>query len=214
MLKADSIVTAFTAEQVVRLTGLTMRQLSYWDQTGFFAPEYADENRKSAYSRMYSFLDVVGLRTLSVLRGVHGVSMPHLRDVAKKLAKYSPAPFAKIKLKVWDRKVHFDEPETGRMREVVDGQYFLFQLVDVITEVKRKVAELRERDPSQIGKFERHRYISHNAEVIAGTRIPVLAVRRFIAAGYSPAAIVAEYPALTEEDVLAVAQSGAPTLAA
>jgi hypothetical protein len=38
-----------------------------------------------------SFKDVVGLRTLSILRGKHGVSLPHLRDVAA--IRALPVPF-------------------------------------------------------------------------------------------------------------------------
>jgi hypothetical protein len=35
---------AFTADHVARLTGLSNRQLRYWDDTGFFAPALLDEH--------------------------------------------------------------------------------------------------------------------------------------------------------------------------
>lgn len=34
-------ISTFSADHVVRLTGLSMRQLSYWDNPGFFRPQYA-----------------------------------------------------------------------------------------------------------------------------------------------------------------------------
>jgi hypothetical protein len=34
------VVSIFSAEQVCRLTGLSARQLRYWDLTGFFSPTY------------------------------------------------------------------------------------------------------------------------------------------------------------------------------
>jgi uncharacterized protein (DUF433 family) len=45
--------------------------------------------------------------------------------------------------------------------------------------------------------------VTHNTPVVAGTRIPTAAVRRFHEAGYSPSQIMREYPSLTPEDVKA-----------
>ena len=68
MNEFTTVIRAFSAENVSRLTGLSMSQLIDWDRIGFFRPEHASENRREAYSRIYSFQDVVGLRTLAVLR--------------------------------------------------------------------------------------------------------------------------------------------------
>src|SRR4051812_33469965 len=122
MSEMTDIISAFSADQVVRLTGLTMRQLTYWDALGFFQPQYAADDRRSPYSRIYSFKDVVGLRTLAVLKNTYRCSLPHLQQVAKELAAYSKTPWADLTLYVWKRKVQFTEPETGRLRGVVDRQ--------------------------------------------------------------------------------------------
>jgi len=196
-----NVVTGFTAEQVTKLTGLTMAQLAYWDRSGFFCPYYAAPNRRSPYSRIYSFKDVVGLRTLSVLKGGYNVSLPHLREAAKELSKYSKTPWSDIKLKVWNRKVHFDEPETGKTRGVVDGQYVLLPIIDVIEDMRRQTEALARREPAQFGQVEQHRYVSHNAPVIAGTRVPVASIVRLSEDGYSPEDILQEYPRLTRTDV-------------
>jgi hypothetical protein len=55
--------TAFSEEHVQRLTGITIHQLRYWDKTGFFHPEFAADDRRAAFSRVYSFKDVVSLNT-------------------------------------------------------------------------------------------------------------------------------------------------------
>ncbi len=199
----DKIIRAFSAENVVRLTGLTMAQLAYWDKTKFFQPQYADENRRSPHSRIYSFKDVVGLRTLSTLKGKYGVSMPHLKEVAKELSAYSKTPWADIQLKVWNRKVQFDDPVTGKTRGVVDGQYVLLTILSVMEDVKRDAEKLRQREHSQIGKIEKHRNVAHNQSVVAGTRIPVRTIHEFASAGYSPEQIIKEYPSLTKEDIRA-----------
>lgn len=42
--ETDVVVSAFTEEQVSRLTGISHRQLRYWDSTKFFVPSLAYEN--------------------------------------------------------------------------------------------------------------------------------------------------------------------------
>ncbi|MET4607650.1 uncharacterized protein (DUF433 family) [Bradyrhizobium sp. JR4.1] len=208
MAEITNIVSAFTADQVMQLTGLTMRQLAYWDGLGFFQPQYAAEDRRAPYARIYSFKDVVGLRTLSILKNQYKCSLPHLREVAAELSTYSAAPWAEITLYVWKRKVQFQEPETGRVRGVVDGQYAMLPIRSVMEDVRNAANRLRQRHVDQIGKIEKHRFVSHQAEVISGTRIRVATIQRFIQAGYSTDQILKEYPTLTAADVDAVRRHG------
>jgi uncharacterized protein (DUF433 family) len=203
----DNVIAALSAEQVVHITGLTQRQLSYWDETGFFKPQYAAENRKVPYSRIYSFSDLVGLRTLSILIKDHKVTMHELKKVASRLSQYSGRPWAEIKLGVWKRKVQWIEPDTGLPAGVDDKQYLMIDMFDVINDMKEEVYKARTRKKSEIGKIAQYRYVAHNQPVVAGTRIPTRAIFRFHEAGYSPAQIVDEYPTLTEQDVLSIISS-------
>lgn len=211
---AQAPILALNAEHVVRLTGLTTRQLAYWDSTGFFRPEYAAENRRSPTSRVYSFRDAVGLRTVSKLLNENGVSLPHLKDVARTLSAYTERPWSDLRLRVWNRRVQFDEPDTGATRDVVHGQYVLLPIIDVIHEVENKIVDLKRRDPATIGRFERHRYILQNRLVVAGTRVPVAVIVEYLDSGYAPGAIVVEFPTLTIADVDAVNRDGRAALAA
>ena len=199
----DNVIRAFSADHVVRLTGLTKRQLRYWDQTSFFSPRYAYENRRSPYSRVYSFRDVVGLRTLSTLRNQYEISLQHLRKVAEELSQYKDTPWSDITLYVWGGEVNFREPETGQMRGILSRQYVNIPLQSIIDDVTAESNKLRDRTEEQFGRVERHRYVVHNAWVIAGTRIPTKAIWRYSVAGHSTENIIREYPALTEKDVRA-----------
>lgn len=203
MSDSDVVVRAFSVDHVVKLTGLSNGQLTYWDKTGFFQPNLGHENRRSPYSRIYSFRDVVSLRTLAILRNEHGISLQHLRIVARKLSHLEDDPWSRTKLFVLDKQVHFEEPDTGRIRRVVNGQYAMIALVRIIGDVTEDAKQLKKRTPEQIGKAERHRYVAHNAWVIAGTRIPVKAIQRFHEAGYTIKKILEEYPTLEREDVRA-----------
>lgn len=214
MVEITNIISAYSADHVVKLTGLTMRQLAYWDDLGFFKPQYAAHERRAPNSRIYSFKDVVGLRTLSILKNTYKCSLPHLREVAAELQKYSKTPWADLTLYVLKRKVNFNEPETGRPRGVVDGQYALIPISSVMEDVKKAADKLRERPAHQIGKIEKHRYVSHQAPVISGTRVRVATILNFIEAGYSTDAILKEYPSLTKADIEAAKRHGKDGLAA
>jgi uncharacterized protein (DUF433 family) len=197
----SDVVRAFSTNHVVRLTGLSHAQLRYWDQTGFFRPRYAFEDRRSPFSRVYSFQDVVGLRTLGVLRNVHKIPLQQLRKVAGELTKYGDAPWSEIVLYVLGKEVYFQEPASEDVRGVLSKQYVLVPLRSIIHDVADQARRLKQRTKDQFGQIERNRYVVHNAWVIAGTRIPTKAIWHFHQAGYAPKRIIHEYPLLTRQDI-------------
>ena len=118
----SSVIAAFSAEQVTRLTGLSISQLREWDNDGFFVPSLALEDRRAPLSRIYSFEDVVGLRTLAILRTQYHVSRQHLRRAAKKLKEHSGKPWSELVIYVLNHEVHFKNPNTGSVEGAVSGQ--------------------------------------------------------------------------------------------
>jgi uncharacterized protein (DUF433 family) len=80
---------------------------------------------------------------------------------------------------------------------------FPVEMRKVAAETRAAAATLLERGPEQIGHIQQNRYVVQNAPVLAGTRIPTAAIWDLHQAGYSTAAIIAEYPRLTEQDVQA-----------
>jgi DNA-binding transcriptional MerR regulator len=186
-MEASGVIAAFTEDQVERLTGLGVSRLRYWDRTGFFKPAYGEENRRVAYSRIYSFKDVLALRTVSTLRIQFDVPLQHLRKVAEKLRALSDEVWLGTTLYVLNRKVIFHEPGTERPKEVVSNQFVIvgLPLEKVAAATRQAVIDLRARRDDQIGQIVRNRHVNHNAWVIAGTRIPTGAIRRFKEAGYS-----------------------------
>ncbi|SIO51262.1 MerR HTH family regulatory protein [Bradyrhizobium erythrophlei] len=198
------VVSAFTEDHVERLTGVSQRQLRYWDRTGFFVPSLAYEDRRSPYSRLYSFRDIVSLKIVSALRNDANVPLPHLRDVKEKLAHLGDDLWATTTLYVLNRRVIFDSPDMDRREEVVSGQVMLQIPLKVVSgSTEEAVKALRKREDTAIGKIERRKNIAHNQAVIAGTRIPVRSVKAFADAGYSVEQIQKEYPTLTAEDIKA-----------
>lgn len=204
MANEGEVYAAFSVEHASRVTGLSKARLARWDREGFFSPEFADEDdRGTPYSRVYSFLDLVGLRTLALLTDTYKIPMSELRKTYPELAKRVERPWAETQLAAWKRKVIWDLDALPRDRH---GQYLgrHIELPAIAEEVARRTQDLRTRQKDQLGVIERHKFVAHNAPVMAGTRIPVSAIESFLRAGYSDSDIVSEYPTLTKFDVRTV----------
>lgn len=198
-------LVAFTANNVCQVTGLTGRQLSYWDRTGFFSPTILDEYKRRAFGRIYNFRDLVGLRVIAVLRKEHGVPLQELRRVGAWLRERHETPWASLRFGLRGRSVVFCDPDTSVFVEPRGaGQEVLtIDVEPIASEMSTAANRLRERGKKQIGKLVRNRYVVHNAWVIDGTRIPTAAIWSFHQAGYSDRAIIKEYPRLTPADIRA-----------
>jgi uncharacterized protein (DUF433 family) len=201
-------IVAFTTDHVRRLTGLSLRQIRYWDDTQFFSPTAVEGYKGRAFGRIYSFRDLVGLRTIAILRKQHNVPLQELRLVGEWLHKHHQMPWSSLRFAIAGGKVIFFDPVSGvAMEPKGKGQAVLdIALEPIANEMRQAAAELRERKDIQIGRIVRNRYVVHNAWTLDGTRIPTQAIWHFHSAGYDTKAILEEYPRLTAKDVEAAIQ--------
>ena len=191
---------AFSIERVSRLTGLSVRQLRYWDEEGVYSPEYADEDRRQPYSRVYSFQDVVALRTLAQLR--KHVSLQQLRKLGEWLKQHYDKPWSRLRFYVAGRQVFVSDPDTGvLMTRPGQTTSRVFELEEIAQDTRKQIERLRTRDQEKVGRVVRRRNVMSNTPVIAGTRIPTAVIWDFHEAGYDTQAILREYPQLTFADV-------------
>ncbi|MEA2641645.1 MAG: hypothetical protein QOF51_3039 [Chloroflexota bacterium] len=200
-----SEIMAFSAEHVCKLTGLSDRQLRYWDETGFFRPQFAEELRHRPFGRIYSFRDVVNLRVVALLRNQHGVPLQELRVVGARLAECPERTWATLTLYAVGKAVFFDDPRTGARTSAKHPKQIVLPIAmtEIASEMQLASEQLRQRKPEEIGRIQQNRYVAHNAPVLSGTRVPTTAVWNFYHAGYTTAAIIHEFPRLTAEDVAA-----------
>lgn len=68
----------FRSSEVSVLTGLTQRQIDYWDRTGLFKPSLAQARGRGS-ARFYSYLDLVELKIVKRLLDA-GLSTKLLKD--------------------------------------------------------------------------------------------------------------------------------------
>jgi uncharacterized protein (DUF433 family) len=192
----------FTAEQVCELCKISSGQLSYWDKTEFFEPRYADD-LKRPFNRVYSFRDVVGLRTVGLLRSKYNVSLSDLRRISEDLKKTPDGRWSKLVFYLGeDGRVYFRHPEDGaNVAAHPSGQRPSFKMHQIIRDVERDLTRMNKRKPEQLGKIDQNPYVAGNAPVVAGTRIPTAAIYRLHEAGYTARKIISEFPRLTRADV-------------
>jgi len=204
MAKADSnvVISAFTEEQVVRLTGVSRRQLRYWATDKFFVPSINMEDEALADLRLYSFRDLLCLKIISSIRNESKVSFPELRKTKARLSHLGDDMWTKTTLYVHRKKVVFDNPATGQKEEASTGQGVLEIPLKVVTgKMEEAVRTMRQRDIASVGKIEQKPRIAQNRPFIAGTRIPVQNIQSFHKAGYSVPDIQKQYPSLSIEDI-------------
>jgi uncharacterized protein (DUF433 family) len=206
---------AFTADVAARLTGVSESRLRRWDNDGFYSPSYANPNRRSPYSRIYSFLDLVALRTISRINKL-GVSIQKLKKVGEYIKELPNASWSSTRFFVAGQDVFFSHDEALIAVRPL-GQRPISEIVNVdlepiIIDTRERVEKLGERPPDQIGRVVRERYIMGGKPVIAGTRIPTATIVEFVQRGYTTEQIIQNYPRLVPEDIqAAIEEEARPT---
>lgn len=195
---------AFTARTVSKLTGLSVRQLHHWDRTSFFVPTHADPKRRRPQSRIYSFEDVVGLRTIATLRE-QGVSFSELKKVRRFFTSHHNRDWAERRFYVVGNRVFFSEGEAvvaaRPLGQVVEPR--VLDIGAIERDMDRAVRNLAVRSEAQFGQVAEDRSVMGGAPVIAGTRISTATIDWLRRRGYSEEDILEDFPRLTPEDVRA-----------
>ncbi len=186
----------------MKLSGVSLHQLRHWDRINLLSASYSQADRRQAYSRVYSFRDLVSLRVLNLLRNNHKVSLQHLRNVAGKLAHLGDEKWTKTTLYVLGRRVVIDDPKTLERHEVVSGQRVLdIPLKAAISDTLDAIKRENSRSKEEQGKIIKKRFLLNSQPVFQGSRVPVSAVNNYIKRGYSDDDIIMEFPDLTVADI-------------
>jgi predicted RNase H-like HicB family nuclease len=109
---------AFNTKTVIRITGLTQRQIDYWDRTHFIKPSVKEASGYGT-ARLYSFSDLVQLKVARMLID-KGISLQKIR----KSITYLKKNFSDI------------EKPLAEMRFITDGE-----TIFVLTDNKEKILD-------------------------------------------------------------------------
>lgn len=200
----------FTADQAIRLTRITRRQLDYWMRTDLIRADIASGTGRGSV-RLFTFQNLIEIRAAAWLR--HQLSLQLIRKIVGHLREERDRPLAELQFAVIEK-------EGGRSgtqyRDVIvqrtDGAWEKWtgqQMLKVRVPIRQFSDELtkaaaKERTKSRkVRHVETRRGALGSAPVLAGTRIPTAAVWRLHEAGYSTQRILENYPGLKPADVTA-----------
>ena len=198
-------VGLFSAEQVCRLARITEKQLRHWARSDFYQPELLDKDG-GPFSHIYSFRDVVALRTIGVLKNKHRVPIPKLRQAGIWLSERHSEPWSSLQFRISGKGLYYVDPRTGDPIALTGpiGQRALPGLIKldaIASHVRRAVTQMKQRKAKDIGRVTHNRHVVSNAWVVAGTRIPTATIWRFHQAGFTPDQIISEFPRLKRKDI-------------
>jgi DNA-binding transcriptional MerR regulator len=144
---------SFSTAQVARLTGLTPRQLDYWDRTGFVRPSVAQATGYGS-ARRYSFEDVVRLRVAARLRAA-GFGLARIRRCVETLRRLDPSRdgMSDVRLVVAGRRVLWLRSDEELVDVLQGGQLMLvLPLGDEVRGMQAAVHRLsREQEKDALG---------------------------------------------------------------
>ena len=123
LILVDNPGVVFTSEQVMRLTGVSRRRLTYWLDHGIVSAE-VDEARGRGHIRLWSFANLLEVRVALWLR--ESVSLQLLGKIVRKLRQRGFAsPLAELRVAVVRgrsaERVIIQEPH-GTWGEPLSGQ--------------------------------------------------------------------------------------------
>ncbi|MDO8445635.1 MAG: MerR family transcriptional regulator [Deltaproteobacteria bacterium] len=149
---------AFNTKTVIKVTGLTMRQVDYWDRTHFIKPSLKEASGYGT-ARLYSFKDLVQLKSAKTLID-QGLSLQKIRKAITYLKKNFPdieRPLAEMRLLTDGNTIFVLTADKKVMLDTLSRGQLVFSLAvgEIIEELKGvvgKISEDREYKVSVKGK--------------------------------------------------------------
>lgn len=155
----------YNTRVVSKITGLSVRQIDYWDRTHFIKPSVSEASGYGSV-RLYSFKDLVQLKVAKTLMD-KGVSLQKTRKALNYLKKNMPEikkPLAELKfltdsdtifVLTKDKKVIIDTLRSGQL-------IFSIALGEIVEDLKGQIVDLqKEKKYEVMVKGKRYPVILH-----------------------------------------------------
>lgn len=197
-MDTDSVIV-FTEAKVRALAGISQRQLRYWARD---LARPAVDQQLSAHRdvRLYDYDGVLTVMVLAELKQ-RGKSLRYLWQVTRLIGEEG-LRFPELVFATSGSRVHFQRP-TGEWQDAERNQAIDAEFVP-LSPLRAKVERSMQRDPASVGKTERRRGTMGSKVLVAGTRVPVATVRRYLDRGIPVAEVLEAFPVLDREDVEAL----------
>lgn len=191
-----------TRDKAALIAGVSTRQINYWSSTGLIRPEIEDRLTPGRPIRLYSFTEMLAVMVVAKLRREYRVPLQEVRRVVEYVRRSLDLqrPLNEVRFAVHNRKLYFQTAEGQWESDRVPGQSVIPQALK-LRPLELAVRAGSERRASDVGRIERRRRTMGHKPLIAGTRVPVATIQRYLAAGRSVDQIIGAYPSLRPEDV-------------
>ncbi len=204
----DERLVAFTARRAAEVAELSSDRLRYWDRTGLIRPSVRETLSEHRTVRLYYFPEVMSLLVASELRR-RRVSLQHIRQIVAYLQNLGyPEPLRQITFATEGRSLFFQLEDGSWSGSRLTSQTIIPETLN-LEPLRARIRRSTDRDPALSGQIEQRRGAMGGKPLIAGTRIPVAAVQRYLQRGTPTEEILQAYPQLLPADVDAVASLSA-----
>lgn len=205
---AQERLLAVTRDSAARIAGLSPRQVDYWASTGLIEPEVDTRVTPGRRVRLYGFVDLLALLVAAELKS-RKVSLQHIRAIVSHLQSRGYAnPLTQLTFATVGREVYFMHDDGTWEGDLQPDQVVMHEVLS-LDPLRRRIASGAQRDTTLAGRVERRRGAMGSKPVLAGTRVPVDTVRRYLEAGRTVDQVLESFPTLTPADIEAVAQGAA-----
>lgn len=199
---------AVTRDTAARIAGLTHKQVDYWASTGLIAPSVDTRMSPGRRVRLYGFVDLLSLLVAAELKS-RKVSLQHIRAIVGHLrARGYSTPLTQLSFATVGQQVYFMHDDGTWEGGLAPDQIVMHEVLN-LEPLRRRIAAGTQRDERLAGRVERRRGAMGSKPLLAGTRVPVATVRRYLDAGRTVAEVLESFPMLTAADVEAVARGAA-----
>jgi len=194
---------AVTRDTAAKIARLSRRQVDYWARTDLVPASIDGTVGTRRHVRLYSFLDLLSLTVAAELKQ-RGVSLQHIRQIVRHLkTRGYDHPLTQLSYATVSKQVYFQREDGTWERGLRPDQIVLHEVLN-LRPLRDRIAQGIQRDQTEVGQTERRRGTLGSKPVIAGTRIPVDTVRRYLRAGRSNADVLEAYPDLADADIEAI----------
>jgi len=135
---------SYRAGLVLKVVGITYRQLNYWAKIGFIKPSIKQSGKKSR--RRYSFADLVRLRTAKELLD-NGISLQKIRKAMNYLKKRDPQikePLVQLKFLTNGKSIFTLTKDSNKVIDVLNKNQLVWSIAigKISQDTKERVSSL------------------------------------------------------------------------
>jgi uncharacterized protein (DUF433 family) len=193
---------AVTPETAARLVGATVRQINYWRDTDLVDPRLSRRLSPRNDVRLYDLAELVELGVVAALRR-KGTSLQHIRAIVGHLrsGELVDRPLSELRFATVGADVYFQRRDGSWSGGWEPAQIVIAEVIP-LDQIRRALVAGAKRPAARTsGEVEQTRGLRGGKPVVAGTRVPVAGVQRWIASGASDERILEAYPDLSLDDL-------------